>query len=179
MARLLSYNEEMPHAALGDIPPAVFKRLVAVEILFSRFAHDWKFTNGQTMSRYRISSHLASMRWPFGVQSRAASRTSALDVLLGAHLLKSGTINLARLHSLHEEGVHAAELASPLVDHSGAAAMLPSQVRDGHAGLVLLQDDHDFAAGESRLPNKTLLMSSSCNALIQSPVNNSGDSDAR
>jgi hypothetical protein len=27
--------------------------------------------------------------------------------------------------------------------------MLPSQIRDGHAGLVLLQDRHDLAVGES------------------------------
>ena len=30
-AWLLSYNEERPHAALGNIPPAEFKRLVTVE----------------------------------------------------------------------------------------------------------------------------------------------------
>jgi putative transposase len=28
----ISYNEERPHAALGNIPPAEFKRLVATEI---------------------------------------------------------------------------------------------------------------------------------------------------
>jgi len=72
-----------------------------------------------------------------------------LDAFLGVHLLQPGILSLELLHALHEGGIHAAELASPLVDHGRAAAMLPSQVRDRHAGLVLLQDGHDLAVGES------------------------------
>ena len=72
-----------------------------------------------------------------------------LDALLSVRFPQPGILGLEHLHTLREGRVRAAALALPLVDHGRAAAMLPGQVRYGDPGLVLLQDGHNLAVGES------------------------------
>lgn len=66
-----------------------------------------------------------------------------LNAFLRLHFLQVRILGFELLHALHGGGIYAAELASPPIDHGLATPRLPSQVREGHAGLVLLQNGHN------------------------------------
>jgi hypothetical protein len=54
-----------------------------------------------------------------------------LEALLGIHLLEAAVLVLQLLETSHEGGIHPAEFGTPLVEGSGADAVLAAELRDG------------------------------------------------
>jgi hypothetical protein len=71
------------------------------------------------------------------------------ELRVGVHLLQAPILILQLLELGHHRGIHAAELAAPLVERCRADAVLPAEVRNGGAGLGLLEYGDDLAIGDS------------------------------
>lgn len=54
-----------------------------------------------------------------------------LEALLGIHFLEATIFLFQLFEASHEGGVHATEFGAPLVESSGADAMLTAQLGDG------------------------------------------------
>jgi len=75
----------------------------------------------------------------------------------GIHLLQPPVFLFQRLHLGHHRGVHAAELAPPLVERGGADAVLTAEIRNRTASLSLLQHANDLAVGKTGFLHGNLL----------------------
>jgi hypothetical protein len=69
----------------------------------------------------------------------------SLEPLLGIHLLEPPVLVFEFLEASHQGGIHAAELAAPLVKRGRADAVFPAQFRDRAAALGLLENGDDLA----------------------------------
>ena len=82
-----------------------------------------------------------------------ASHTRFLTVpviehCVGQHAFQPAVLVFERPQALGLRHVHAAVFSLPFVDAGIADAMLPAELRDGHARLLLLQDRDDLLLAE-------------------------------
>ena len=72
-----------------------------------------------------------------------------LDAFFGVNFLKPSVFGFELLQTSDHGHVHAAKFSSLLIDRGRADVVFASKIGDGHPGLVLLQNRHDLAVGES------------------------------